>query len=390
VVGQPDASRVVRLRDRDGVRGVEPDAVWSVAGTTFGTSVLVAPAVDGGGGFDLWVGAPGQDYGRGAVYLFRDADADSGTTTVAVADVALTSPSPNDRLGTGLFPCADLTGDRLPEIVVTAPWFESPGVPTLSGAVFLLLSEELAGVRDTDVRPSDVGRAWWGAEPGEGAGAAVVCDRDFDGDGRADVVIGAPWSDGSRGKVYVHFSGETPAPSGALDGAGWVPILGPETGEWFGSALGTLTVAGEPVLAVGAAGYDDGRGRVHLLAGADLDGADLVASAIFQTVGRETADHFGRWLYTGDVDGDQRDDLLVGAPDWHGAGRNAFDTGQLWIWLGANAEAWNLRTTADDADVTVVGADPFQRIGRAVAVVDVDLDGDDDLLVPTRAPDPTE
>lgn len=386
VVGMPDASRVARIRDRDGVRDLDPDATWSAAGTTFGTSVLVVPAVDGGGAFDLWVGAPGQDYGRGAAYLFRDADADSGKTTVA--DVAFVSVTPNDRLGTSLFRCADLTGDRLPEIAVTAPWFEAPSdwdvdVPTLSGAVFLLLSEELAGVRDPDVKPWDVGRAWWGAVPGEGAGTSVVCDEDLDGDGLADVVIGAPWADESRGRVYVHLSGDAPAPSGPLDGVGWTALLGPEGGEWFGSALETLAVEGETMLAVGAAGYDDGGGRVHLLGGAELAGAEPVARAIFQTVGRDQPDHFGRWVYAGDVDGDQLDDLIVGAPDWHGAGRNAFDTGQLWIWFGANAETWNLRTT--DADATIVGTEPFQRIGRAVAVVDVDLDGIDDLLIPTRS-----
>lgn len=395
LLGQPEDDRVVRLAaPADGVRPVRPEASWTGPGSGLGAAVVTQPAPDGSGGFDLWAGAPEHRFGRGAVALFRDAHLDPGRT-IDEADLLLVGASPNDGLGTRIFPCADLTGDRVPELVVTAPWFARPegwavestdGIPALAGAIFLIQSGSVANKSGTWA-PWEVGRVWWGASVGEGAGSAVVCDRDLDGDGLVDLAVGAPWAEGNRGRVYL-LSGDPLPPSGRLDRVAWATLRGREESEWYGTALATLALGTEPRLVVGASGWQSGAGRVHVYAGAGLAAEEPRRIAAFEPeAGRALPDHLGRWLATGDVDGDRVEDLLIGAPDYK-VGRNAYDAGRLWIWSGARASEWRLGTPSDLADVVIAGDQPFQRVGGSGRVFDLDGDGLQDLLLPTRAPAP--
>lgn len=395
LIGQPEDSRVVLVTDTtDGTRTLRPEVTWTGAGTELGASIAVRRATDGSGTWDLLAGAPGYSFGRGALVLFRDANADAGRT-LEEADLLLVGASANDGLGARIFPCADLTGDRIPEYAVTAPWFTEPAawdvespdpVPRLAGAVFLIQSSSIAN-KTGAWSPWEVGRVWWGSSIGEGAGTAVSCDRDLDGDGLVDVVIGAPWADGSRGRIYL-LSGDPLPPSGQLDRVSWATVEGREATEWFGHALTSFTVGGEPRLAVGAPGWSAGAGRVHVYPGSALRSADPRRVAVFEgEPGRNLPDHFGRWLYTGDVDGDRLPDVLIGAPDYK-VGRNGYDSGRMWTWWGAGSDGWGIGTTADEADQVVVGTQPFQRVGRAARVSDLDDDGVDDLLLPIRAPAP--
>lgn len=411
LIGQPDyvqdgvaVGRVVLVATPTATGPVVPLAQWvnDEGGVTeFGASVSAQPSVEGKG-YDLWVGAPGHDYGRGAVYLFRNADA--GGRNASERDLVLLSETPNDRLGTRIFPCADLTGDGLPELAIAAPWFATPAswsigtegqpiddaIPPLAGAVFLVRSDQVVEKGGGEWAPWDVSRVWWGDTVGEGAGTAVACDRDLDGDTIVDVVIGSPWSEGSRGHVTVvsapEVGGSLP-PSGPLSEVeGRRTITGPpDTQDWFGVSLATLGIAEGAVLAVGGAGFDVGAGQVHLYDGADLADAEPGRFASFESDPdrRGIPDHFGRWLYAGDLDGDGQSDLVVGAPDYKADGRNAFDAGHLWIWYGADRDQWQISGTTDGAGLEIGGDEPFARIGRAVTVADTDGDEIDELWVPT-------
>jgi hypothetical protein len=355
-----------------------------------------------GVGFDLWVGAPGQDYGRGAVYLFRNAH--EGGRSTGEQDLVLRSETPNDRLGTGIFPCADLDPDpedgNVPELALTAPWFATPPswaesellsgseVPPLAGAVFVVRSDQV-NAKDGEWAPWDVGRTWWGDEVGDGAGTSVVCDRDIDGDGLVDVVIGSPWAradledaPAAQGRITVVSGNPIPTDGPLSSLAGSRTIDGPEgTQDWFGISLATFVMAEDSVgLAVGGAGFDLGAGQVHLYDGANLN---TRFASFASELERELPDHFGRWLYSGDLDADGLGDLVVGAPDYKGDGRKAFDAGHLWIWYGADRDEWQIGDSSSEADLQIAGTEPFTRIGRSVTVADTDGDGIDELWVPT-------
>ena len=157
---------------------------------------------------------------------------------------------------------------------------------------------------------------------------------DVDGDGYADVLIGAPGTDAGAtdgGTVYL------------LSGADWwalgdkgrlgaedisTRIDGDEEGMALGSALaGNLNLDGDdvPDFAMGAPGADDGAGAVLVWYGALQDTAKA-SDAGWRVDGARSGDGLGTSLSdAGDMNGAGLDDLLVGAP--------AADGGAGAVWL---------------------------------------------------------
>jgi FG-GAP repeat len=366
-------------------------------GSQLGTSLVVVP---GSGGLDLWVGAPGLERAAGAVLRFTDAGSLTGDLTTDQADLVLNGSTPDDQLGSDVFLCGDLTGDGLPELVVTAPLFVPPAdwavadpstFAPLAGAVFLVTSE-LADEAGGVFEPGDLGPVYWGASAGAGAGAAVLCDTDIDGDGQLDLVIGSPWANDGRGQVHAMSASSPLPPSGPLGGdpSVWLTLDG-TAGAWFGRSLAALPVDGGTFLAIGGPGYADGAGRVELYRGTDLSDENIPLPQALVTVeagvAGSGAPHFGRWLAAGDLDGDSEAELVVGAPQLDGLatdGTPLVDTGQIWVWYDWAPPDTELVLSADDAPLRVLGTRGFQEIGRAMLLADHDQDGVNDLWVPTR------
>jgi hypothetical protein len=407
-VGQPSGTpnRVV-------LRGV--DIAWFDPNPSeFGASVWAR----GEGSFDLFVAAPGHLDGQGALWVFRDADLDlpnglpatgdtgwaggpAASRSIVDADVWIIGDSSNDRLGERLFPCADLDGDRIPDLAIGIPHFQLPAgwpiegtepVPSLAGAVLVVLSELLAP-KEGRLAPTDVGRVYWGTTVGQGAGAAVACDHDLDGDGVVDLAIGSPWAREGVGRVDI-VSGDPLPGSGPLSAAAGIVSVTVEparlsTGvdaRWFGISLAALppsAARADATLLVGAAGTDGGAGRVYVTSGYEA-GRVVERASITAPAGRDTADHFGRWMIAAPLSDDLLDDVAIGAPDYKGPDRNDYDTGRVWVFRGADVASWQDAVSADDAAAQITGQHPFQRVGRALTAGDVDEDGRSELLIPTR------
>lgn len=391
LVGQPDAARVVAASIREAEAPLTPLSSWvGASGSGFGHDLA---AFSGDGAFDLWVSAPDEDFGKGRVYLFRGTDLADRLHDAADAQVTLEGATPNDQLGAALAACGDLApADGRADLLVGAPLFGQPDrevpwstpTPALAGAVFLVRSYTIDN-RVGASFPWEVGTTWFADQPGAGLGTAMACDRDLDGDAAVDVLLGAPFADDGAGRLYV-LDGAALPPDGSLDGAPWVS--GGEPGDWFGASVHTFVLGGDPFVAVGAPGADGGVGALYLYRGAELrrraraEGARRIEPrAVFRSPSGGTGQHFGRTLAVGDLDGDGRDDLVVGTPDAQGPGGNDFDTGAIDVWFGRRT--WGEEELAPDARVT--GTDPFQRIGRSVLVHDFDGDGVDELLLPTRS-----
>ncbi len=405
-IGMPDANRVVRV-SVDASGPVDPLFEVSAEGGAFGSAVATAD-VDGDGVRDLLVGAPEDDLGAGAVYVFLGLGAAvTGQVAASQADVVVAGTSPSDRLGTRIVPCADLTGDGIGEVAITAPWLQHPGgagtldtgtagaIPDLAGGVFLARSE--AWSRRGRLDPWEIATAWWGAAEGDGFGAAIACRDDLSGDREPDVAIGAPYA--GDGAVYVVFvdgaakdAGLPTLPGdGPLDEAEVAAVLRPDTpNAWFGAALAAGELDGLPPndLAVGAPGAHEGRGQVAVFQGTSLDAPGALAWRLaLDATDRASTDHVGRRLAVADLSGDDRDDLLVGAPDFYGDGNN-YDAGALFGWTRTAVQLTPTFTTAS-AEWEVRGTQPFQRVGEAFLVLPATDAQPPRAVLATRARPPT-
>jgi len=87
--------------------------------------------------------------------------------------------------------------------------------------------------------------------------------------------------------------------------------------------------------------------------------------------------YFGESLAMGDYNGDGRLDLAVGMPGYSEVGEAQL--GAVYVYYGRSA--WDASLTPDDADVVMYGEAMHDRFGWALATVDLNADGHDDLAV---------
>ena len=152
---------------------------------------------------------------------------------------------------------------------------------------------------------------------GDRFGYALAGTLDIDGDGLGDFVVGAPFNDQNRGDA-----GQVRVHSGA-DGSLLLTLLGETPGDLFGTSvtgLGDLDGDGRDDLAVGAHAKDANgidSGAVYVFSGAT--GAQL-----FRFLGGVAGDQFGYAVAAaGDVNGDGTPDLLIGSRGDDVGGSNA-------------------------------------------------------------------
>lgn len=145
-----------------------------------------------------------------------------------------------------------------------------------------------------------------------------------------------------------------------------------QASDWFGYAVASGDVDGDghSDLVVGAYGddtLDAEAGAAWVIWGDDLTtGTRLLAEGA-------SGDRFGQAVASGDVDGDGRHDVLVGAPTDDDLGTNS---GTAWLFLG---EASGVSETGQIL-LAASGAEE-DAFGIAVALTDLDGDGFDDAVV---------
>ncbi len=164
--------------------------------------------------------------------------------------------------------------------------------------------------------PTAAGLASWSAP--------APVKGDFDGDGFADLAIGAPGENNGAGVVHVirgSAAGLTATGSQywSQDSAGVAGST--EAGDGFGSsvAAGDVNGDGRADLAIGVPGEDFGAGAVHVLLGS----ASGVVSTGSRLLSQDTSgildaeepnDHLGATLAIGNYGGSSHGDLAIGAP----------------------------------------------------------------------------
>jgi len=283
-----------------------------------GKALALGPDCNGDGLDDLLVGAPDQGSGgeeRGKAYLLFGRSG-GWPASLQEADLGLTGLDYLGRTGGAVAVAHDLNGDGLGDLVIGAPG-EGPQ-QDLPGTVYLVLGRHSGW--PANLTTADAAIAGEAAD--DQFGHALAAAGDLDGDGLADLVVGAPGVDVSgsgSGAVYVLYGRDTTWPSTALAANAVLPgeLLGDRAGYAVDSD-GDVDGDGLDDLLVGAYGRDDlalNAGAVYLVRGrhAAWPAGLWEADALF--LGAEEEAHAGfRVSLARDVDGDGHDDLLVASP----------------------------------------------------------------------------
>ena len=359
-------------------------------GDSFGRSVALLGDLDGDGVADLAVGARGEWQGgsyRGAVFvLFMNTDGTAKSSTEIARDIG-GGPKLgwHDRFGNSATSLGDLDGDGVPDLAVGA--FTDLTGGTRRGAVYVLFMNT-----DGTAKSSTKIATGYGGGPMlsdfDSFGRSVASLGDLDGDGVADLAVGANGDDtGGRDRGAVHVLMMN------IDGTvksstkiGGVPAL--SNGDSFGSSmesLGDLDGDGVADLAVGAYRDDSGgrdRGAVHVLL-MNTDGTVKSSTKIASGIGGgpelSNRDMFGSSVTSpGDLDGDGVPDLAVGAffDSTEGTRRGAVHV------LLMNADGTAKSSTKIASSSSGPALSDFDYFGSSVASLgDLDGDGMADLAV---------
>ena len=368
--------------------GLLSDLATSLSGEAASDQAGAALAVgdlDGDGFDDLVVGAPEHDGGgtnAGAVYALFGPDIVGDLGLGSDGDWIADGPGGTGqaKLGATITIPGDVDGDGLADLLVAAP-NDDLGA-TNAGTVFLFDGAVVATGGRVDTTSAVA--SFHGTHTTQALGTALE-GGDLDGDGLADLVLGAPDDDvagTNTGAVYLLAGG---AWSGTYDvstvaGATW---QGEHSYDEAATDLHLLDLDGSGLLdlVIGTPGADTGgteAGMVHGLLDPDLSaGTTSLSGADMVVLGNTAYGHLGSAISSGDLNADGLDDLVLAAPNETISGITNGGVTYVFTTLpGAGL------SDAADADHQVHGSLTSATSGSAVVVMEeFNGDGYGDLAV---------
>ncbi len=296
-----------------------------------------------------------------------------GTVALGDAQAIFQGAVAGDYAGEAVAGAGDVNGDGYDDVLVGSPRADTGG--TNAGDAYLLLGP-LSGSSTLDAADAVIS----GLASSDLAGTALAGLPDWNGDGFDEIIVGSYGDDSASSGAGAAYILQGPITSTSVSGAQAV-ILGDDSSDALGYAVasaGDVDGDGSTDLIVGAYGDDSAAsnaGSAYLILG-PVTGQVSASSASARFQGSAEGDAAG-WSVSGagDTNADGMADVLVGAPNYDGAGT---DAGMAALFLGNPSGSSSL--AAADAVLTGVAAGDYA--GYAVSSAgDVNGDGYDDVMV---------
>jgi RHS repeat-associated protein len=334
---------------------------WAVdsnqAGAALGMAVGTAGDVNGDGYADVIIGAPYYDDGQtdeGRVFVYHGSAGGLSST----ADWSVSGGQAGAHLGMAVGTAGDVNGDGYADVIIGAPNYDDGQAEAGRALVY---HGSATGLGST--------AAWTvsGGQAGAHLGMAVGTAGDVNDDGYADVIVGAPeYSNGQteEGRVFVYHGSAT----GLSSTADWTADGG-QAGASFGFSVATAADVngdGYADVIIGAPNYSDSlseEGQAFVYYGS---AGGLSSSADWTATGGQAGAGFGYAVSTaGDINGNGYADILIGAPFYDTSGLtnagqaslyqgsvNGLSSTASWVATGDKANVWfgAALTTAGDAN----------------------------------------
>jgi len=349
--------------------GLSSTPVWTAEGNQtgafFGESAGTAGDVNGDGYTDVIVGARNYTNGEiseGAAFVYYGSPSGPGASPGWMADGNQSESGWGFAVGTA----GDVNGDGYADVIVGAPYYDSGEVDRGRASVYHGSATGLGAAPDW-VAGGTCASAFFGISVGTAG--------DVNGDGYADIIVGALQSEGGlayAGAAYAYHG----SPAGLGPNPGWT-AESDQAGAWFEVVVdtaGDVNGDGYADVVVGARRYDNGQvdeGQAYLYYGAS---AGLSPSPGWTADGNQNNAGFGSSVgAAGDVNGDGYSDVLVGA---HYYDNGEVDEGRAYLFHGSAAGLSSTANWMAESDR------PSAEFGYSVDTAgDVNGDGYADVII---------
>jgi hypothetical protein len=355
-----------------------------------GWSVATAGDVNGDTYDDIIVSAPNHVHWQtgGEVFIVHGSASGVADPSLAKADTILSDVySDGLEYGFGLRvqTAGDINGDGFDDVIAGHPYSNSSSVNIYNYGFAYILYGSSTGIADGEIQTvADVKLS--GEVAHMETGYSVATAGDVNGDGHADVVVGAPGGGKYKeGAAYMFLGSSSGISDMAMTSADTM-LTGRNADDSAGSdaqTAGDVNGDGYDDVIMGAPGSDafaSDAGSAYIFLGSNTGISSAKVSTAHAVIQGETAgDGAGfRTRPAGDFDNDGFDDVLVSA---HGYDSDTHtNAGAVYLIMGSSSGVADMNLSAANGKATGTGTDDELGWGLFTAG-DVNGDGHSDILM---------
>ncbi|WP_232224584.1 beta strand repeat-containing protein [Leptospira fainei] len=272
--------------------------------------VLGLGDINGDGYTDLATGAYMYGSHAGQAYVFHSTGS-AGITASSYSGANTTITGPGSSNFAASLAVGDVNGDGYSDLAIGGNYYN-----TSTGNIWIFHSSGSGGITASSYSSANTNIP---GETVYNDFGLPLAFGDVNGDGYADLASGANrYNNTFTGKIYVFQSTGSGGITASAAGSASTMITGQTSGDTFGGSIsfGDINGDGYADLAVGATGYTSSTGRAYIFPSTGSAGLTTIASITID--GEATGNAFSSYLAFSDFNGDGYSDLAAGANSYSG------------------------------------------------------------------------